>query len=517
MKTINWMGRFGIAAAMVGSLIAAGAFAGQRSLQPLKVSGATNADGATPVVLDAAEYLSIRKGGPSFTFDIPIDDRASLRVRVSKLEIFAENAVIVVGGESGDVRVNRPDVVLLTGSVAGDAESHVFLSLSPHGVNGQIEVSGHRYVISAGPYGGPGAMVYDLDLLPADVIQWQPFQCAADLLPRPPKVPRTDSFDSDSVPAGDPPCRVANLAIETDYEYTANIFGGNTEASAAYAATLVAAGSEVATSNLNVRYRIVFLRTWSSNSDPYTANNSWDRFFQYQDHWNANMRNIVRNGVHMLSALRDGSIGGLAYLPGLCQQDYDYAYSAYLNGTFPYPLRDHDAQNWDPFVFTHEEGHNLGAPHTHDMSPPVDRCGFGDCSQAYGGTVMSYCHICSGGMTNIALKYHQRTVDEAILPYLANEAPCNLTNDPDCGFINCDLIARIKVVCGARQKLKGIVKSVLPSGTKLTLTRDGASPIVVTINTKGKGKAVWPGSSVGSHTVCVIECPNICGTTTCNP
>jgi hypothetical protein len=73
-------------------------------------------------------------------------------------------------------------------------------------------------------------------------------------------------------------------------------------------------------------------------------------------------------------------------------------------------------------VFSHELGHNLGAYHTHDENPPVDDCGNGDCSVTPNGTIMSYCHTCPGGMSNIQLRIHPR-VQDRILANLADK-PC---------------------------------------------------------------------------------------------
>jgi hypothetical protein len=105
---------------------------------------------------------------------------------------------------------------------------------------------------------------------------------------------------------------------------------------------------------------------------------------------------------------------------------WGYAVSADLAGYFPYPLLDNHAQNWDVFVVSHEMGHNFGGPHTHDMNPPIDGCAYGDCSVAPNGTIMSYCHGCPGGMTNIVLHFHERIINEEILPFLASLS-CDLS------------------------------------------------------------------------------------------
>jgi hypothetical protein len=80
-------------------------------------------------------------------------------------------------------------------------------------------------------------------------------------------------------------------------------------------------------------------------------------------------------------------------------------------------------------------GHNFGAPHTHCTVPKIDRCadenggcwdGTRECQQ---GTIMSYCHTCPGGVTNIALAFHERIIAEEVLPYL-DTASCDLVPQP---------------------------------------------------------------------------------------
>jgi len=220
------------------------------------------------------------------------------------------------------------------------------------------------------------------------------------------------------------PCRRADIAIETDWELTRDTFGGNTAASSAYVITLMAAVSEIYTRDINTRLRVNFLRVWSDDTDPYSTSGTLNRLFEFQNWWNANMTATSRHAAHILSGVR-GEYGGVAYLPGLCQNEYDYGLSTYLNGSFPYPLQNNLHQNWDLVVTAHELGHNFGAPHTHDVTPPIDGCGLGDCSQAASGTIMSYCHTCGGGLSNISLTLQSRLINEKILPYLANDAPCS--------------------------------------------------------------------------------------------
>ncbi|MCG3129404.1 MAG: hypothetical protein FLDDKLPJ_00131 [Phycisphaerae bacterium] len=87
-----------------------------------------------------------------------------------------------------------------------------------------------------------------------------------------------------------------------------------------------------------------------------------------------------------------------------------------------------------------------------------------------------------------------------------------------CSDVDCGLISQLKTTCrDGSFKLKGVVKSSLPGGTPLTLTLDGSDSQNVVTNSRGKAKAIWTGVSGGSHTICVDECPAVCGTTSCNP
>jgi hypothetical protein len=82
---------------------------------------------------------------------------------------------------------------------------------------------------------------------------------------------------------------------------------------------------------------------------------------------------------------------------------------------------------WDIVAVTHEIGHNFNSPHTHcynnvgGNASSVDQCrsgevdGHGACysgaqvlpgpAGAGTGTIMSYCHLLSGGMSNISMSF----------------------------------------------------------------------------------------------------------------
>jgi Metallo-peptidase family M12/PA14 domain/Bacterial Ig domain/Dockerin type I domain len=265
--------------------------------------------------------------------------------------------------------------------------------------------------LSSGPHGrGLPAVAFDAARADPSFLPSGSDFCSADLLQHPVAPP---AAPGDGGIAGGSPnaCREVDIAIDTDWEYTANVFGGNTNAAAAYALALTAAASEIYTDDLNVRLRVSYLRLWTGEnaaSDPWNQGSTVDQLFQYRDYWVANEGSVPRDLGHFLSGRGLG--GGVAWLPGLCGGNFAFGLSANLGGSFPYPLIDYSGANWDMMVYTHELGHNFGSPHTHSYDPPLDGCGNGDCSAANTGTIMSYCHTCPGGLGNVALNFHPGNV-----------------------------------------------------------------------------------------------------------
>jgi cysteine-rich repeat protein len=99
--------------------------------------------------------------------------------------------------------------------------------------------------------------------------------------------------------------------------------------------------------------------------------------------------------------------GGIAYIGSVCNAQYAFGVSQVF-GSFDLSS---PTQIWDVVVTTHEMGHNLGSPHTHCYSPEVDKC-YNHETGCYSGpvvasrgTIMSYCHLLSGGLANIDLVF----------------------------------------------------------------------------------------------------------------
>jgi hypothetical protein len=372
--------------------------------------------------LDPATLAALSGTAGSVRVLIRLDGRAETVLNLSRFEVLTPDARVVVGTEQGDLDAPRPDVRLWRGDIPGSPGSAAFVSVSPFGISGYILADGRTHIISSGPLGRAAAAVFAPGDPGAPRIE-SPVCGGAELAPgAPPAV---------TIPVVSPrswTCRAFNIAIDCDYEFTQNLFGGNSGASQAYATTLLAAVSEIYQRDTNIAIQVPYLRTWTISNDPYTSTNNSAQLPQFREYWNANMGAVQRNFAHLLSGRNLG--GGIAYLNAVCHPTYHYGVSANMNGFFPYPLVNHSSQNWDVMVVAHELGHNLGTIHTHEYTPPIDGCGNAylnppltqDCSQAASGTIMSYCHICPGGMSNVNLTFGP-VVSAGIRSFLDNSLP----------------------------------------------------------------------------------------------
>ncbi len=446
---------------------------------------------AVPLAFDVAAYETLRDREQLVMESFPLAamargvDRKDVDLALTRLHTVNDRTEFVlaryVDGEVVEVPMERPEVEMFRGHVIGDDDSFVFLAFSPHGTHGYIRTNGSTQLVSPGPFGEERTpLVYNMDAIPDGAIQWRDFVCQTHTeggqpLPQQP-------IAGDQPIGSDAPCRRVEVAIETDYEFTHDLFGGNAIASGAYVATLLGASSEIFDRDINVEFDVVFVRLWQFE-DPWTQNSTSGQLFEFRDYWNANMTNIDRHLAHFISGRNLG--GGVAWLNAVCHNTQGYALSANMNGSFPYPFVDNSSQNWDIVVVTHEFGHNFGSPHTHDYCPPVDECYPGNCSSGNGctneGTIMGYCHTCPGGLTNVILEFHP-TVRQQMLSYLDTVNNCYLGCVPQSSVVH---------VPADTPSIQEAITVVLPGGEIIV------SPGVYTESINAGGKAVHIRSTDG--------------------
>jgi hypothetical protein len=341
---------------------------------------------------------------------LQVSDEIVVELDLKPIEVFTDDVDIVaarmIDGVVENRAIDRPDLILLEGTVTGIEDSEVFLSISPRNSNGWVRIRDRTYMIATeleNPARRP--IVYDLGALPEAFVPKSEFSCGGGL-----EVPgitdlhpvRTTQQRRQRI--GGSGVTEYRLALDGDTEYLQDLFEGSINEAVAYAATLVAATNTILVRDVQSRLKISYVRMWEGE-DPWNATDTENQLYDFTDAWNRDMEAVDRDLVHMLSGRALG--GGIAWIDVLCWKTYGYAISANLNGSFPIPLSE-STENWDIYVFAHETGHNYGARHTHELTPPVDGCGNGDCSQPH-STLMSYCHFCYGGIGNVELAFHPRS------------------------------------------------------------------------------------------------------------
>ncbi|MCH7879160.1 MAG: hypothetical protein IH914_07595, partial [candidate division Zixibacteria bacterium] len=185
-----------------------------------------------------------------------------------------------------------------------------------------------------------------------------------------------------------------------DQEFV-GLFGGDEIAAATYVVELFGGISVAYERDVDLRFNLSFIRLWPLGGQPFLTDDLTD----FRNHWLDNEDTTGLNFVQLLSGRRDLPFGGVGFISSGCS-DGAYAISGYLNGAFVSPTENFSLNNWDQTVVAHEMGHNSGTFHTHDgYTPTIDDCGNGIPSR---GTIMSYCHIYTGYMTNIDYRFHRR-------------------------------------------------------------------------------------------------------------
>ncbi len=216
----------------------------------------------------------------------------------------------------------------------------------------------------------------------------------------------------------------ATVAVDTDagfYNYFAS-----TDDILDYFAALFGYTSAIYEAEVNTELLIGDVFLFSSSTDPYsTTSSSLTRLNGMEAYWQANRSSVTRTVAAHFSSQ---NFGGLAYRDALCSTTYGYS----VSGVYGIAPQSGQPFVWDAKVFAHEIGHNFSSQHTHcyageaGNSNPVDACWNSESSCWAGavalpgsgsltggttgsgnGTIMSYCHQISGGVSNISPTFGQ--------------------------------------------------------------------------------------------------------------
>ncbi len=206
--------------------------------------------------------------------------------------------------------------------------------------------------------------------------------------------------------------RECRIAITSDFQWYQRF--NDLAAQTAYTMTLLGFVSDRYETQANTILTFPSVAFYTTANDPWTSQDSGgscqDVLFELQGAWVGNLPANADLG-HLMSGANLGC--GVAWLDVLCSTQYNFSVAGNLNANTPFPIAQ-GPTNWDFMVIAHEIGHNFDALHTHDYCPPLDECApsgyFGSCQSQQvctnQGTIMSYCHLCSGGTSNITTFFH---------------------------------------------------------------------------------------------------------------
>ena len=411
---------------------------------------------------------------------------------LERFRVFGPSAEVLVHGPRGVERMAPPENLYFRGYLRGDPSSRAVVTVRENGGIRGVVLNGERtFMLSderSDPRGGGPMAMRSLSAAELDQSS-RPFACSAELLqggqslrqllPTPQALPKPLPLPGDPF-ADDGPflaelgtSYALTIAIETDYEFY-QLFGNAGDATD-YIADLMSYVSTFYEDEIDTTFELGEISLWSSSSDPWNESSTTCGLFEFGRYWNNTKGGVERGLTHFMSGKNNG--GGVAWLDVLCEGSFNYnhrgscpgltpqtsnyggayGYSGTLDGDFDI---DNPSVLWDIVVVAHEIGHNFGSPHSHcyegigGNGSAVDQCYTGECGNsgcacgssslptscpgsAQGcGTIMSYCHLLSGGLSNIAMTFgtdHPYGVEpERVAEHMSSRVQSAASSAPAC-------------------------------------------------------------------------------------
>ncbi len=400
--------------------------------------------------------------------NVAVSDADPAALVLERFEVFAQGATVTLHGAHGaesDRVVPAPANAYFRGVIDGKPESHAFLAVLEDGsTQGILEDADSTYLIGADgapakALGGPLTM-QRVDPVLLKSARNSGFRCANDqlqpsnvhALPKgidftpvtlaaPQTAPAAGATDASGLPSATAAATYgAKVAIETDTEFYA-LFNNSTTATN-YIGNLIGYASTIYTAEINTGLAVQSVSLWTGGTDPWTQSDTQCGLMEFGKYWNVNKTNVPRTIAHFMSGKANG--GGIAWVGVLCAGPFNtgvnagspqgcpalgtestpwgggYGYTGNLQGSFNI---NSPTVVWDIDAVAHEIGHNFNSPHSHcyggigGNASPIDQCYSGEqgCysgtptlpgpSGGGSGTIMSYCHLLSPGMSNIKLTF----------------------------------------------------------------------------------------------------------------
>lgn len=368
----------------------------------------------------------------------PLDASNTANLQLEQFQLYAPDARIVVKTAQDTQTLPLPKTRYFKGNAIDQTNSAAFVAVDPDGkTRSVVQVEGQIYVHNSAEQksAAPTARV----LKPASDFKQQTFSCGVDgttaFKPPLPAGIKAKLQTTEHAEAATDQAYTADLMIETDYEFYSQ-FNNATEA-AQYVSDLIAYVSSLYEAEINTQLRLAQVVLYTSPNDPWLAENTSSALYEVQSYYLANHAQTKRTTVHFLSGKEMN--GGIAFISSICtapayggssQGSYDFGVSGGISGSF---TPNSPLIVWDAYVVAHELGHNFGSSHTHNYdvdhgySLPIDCCysqSSGACQNyqrgselpgigtltggttaTHPGTIMSYCHLVSGGSQNLAMTF----------------------------------------------------------------------------------------------------------------
>jgi len=359
------------------------------------------------------DFATLAQSGALRMTDLLLPSGETVDLDVRPLDLSRNRFDLTIDGMERPELLAELDLSTWTGTVHGDPSSEVFLSFSTHGSRGWIQKDGVLWHLLAAPAEGDDwtastiRIVAEQQLLEDGRVLGE--YCAAERLKdqREPKAPTGTA----PVPSGAvDPCSLKECPVALECDWQLYQVFNDVAAETAYVTTLLSWVScryeEQADTILTFPYLVVHTDANDGWTQQDNGGDCIDVLNELQSAWAFDIPQGASIG-HLLSGANLGC--GVAWLDVLCDDEFGFSVSGNLDGGVQFPIQQQSG-NWDFMVIAHELGHNFGAPHTHDLG--IDDCAGGSCIS--NGTIMSYCHTCTGGTANITTYFYDPTITDLL-------------------------------------------------------------------------------------------------------
>ena len=355
-------------------------------------------------IVDRGEPLTLEVYGRQFVFEMKPRDMRSQRYSA---EATGENGL--------RQNVPPPPVDTFRGVTVGDNPVRGRFTITEDTFDGIIFTAGDwLYLEPVKNYLSESESGKTLIYADSDITHTEELQCGATSLHHGVKkmaLPEQNALEIDRQTY-----YTAQVATEADYRYVRKI------GSAAQANRLILSilnkVEGVYEDELNLHLEVVYQHTWTTNKDPYYwLSDSEDLLRGFQEHWNENFFHKDYDLAHMWtgsSALN----GGIAWIGTVC-------YARYIS----YGLSSHiDHSRGSAIVAAHEIGHNFGADHPDEESPPIRSC-TGKIMESTSSTwtELTFCQFSRDEIRSYVSDYNSCLDGERVEDPVVSQAPSGLT------------------------------------------------------------------------------------------